>query len=64
MWWDPYPVGKGIEGFARKAALESMTVNGSPNSGGTSASGKLHRQICQNTRRMAFDHQLDYAATP
>lgn len=29
-----------------------------------SGSGKLHLLICQNTWRMAFDHQLDHVATP
>lgn len=56
MWLDPFPIGKGIEGFACEAIAES---NGAPQVG-----GKLHPLICQNTWRMAFDHQLDHVATP
>ncbi|MDX2043186.1 MAG: hypothetical protein SF097_18340 [Acidobacteriota bacterium] len=64
MWLDPFTIGKGIEGFACEPATESMTGNGAASSGGMSGSGKLHPLICQNTWRMAFDHQLDHAATP
>lgn len=64
MWLDPFTIGKGIEGFACEATGESATVNGAASSGGMSGSGKLHPMICQNTWRMAFDHQLDHASTP
>ncbi len=64
MWLDPFTIGKGIEGFACEATGESATGNGAASSGGMSGSGKLHPLICQNTWRMAFDHQLDHAATP
>lgn len=60
LWLDPFPIGKGIEGFAcpdkpESAALEQAALP---------AIGRLHPQICQQTWRLAFDHLLDYAATP
>ena len=64
MWLDPFPIGKGIEGFACEPAAESTAANSSSGSSASAGSGKIHPLICQNTWRMAFDHQLDYAATP
>lgn len=55
LWLDPFPIGKGIEGFACDPAAEPS---------GAPPSGKLHPLLCQNTWRMAFDHILDHAATP
>lgn len=58
MWLDPFPIGKGIEGFACEPTTDSTA------SGGTPQTNKIHPLICQNTWRMAFDHQLDHVATP
>ena len=55
LWLNPFSIGKGIEGFACEPATVATEASPTP---------KIHPLICQNTWRMAFDHQLDYAATP
>ena len=64
LWLDPFPVGKGVEGFACDAepSAFSTTSSGASLSGPTQ--GRLLPQLCQQTWRLAFDHVLDYAATP
>ncbi len=61
MWLDPFPIGKDVEGFTCDQSAETA-AGGAPQAGQTN--GKLHPLICQNTWRMAFDHQLDYVQTP
>lgn len=51
LWLDPFLIGQGIEGFQCKTPLEAATT-------------RLLPQLCEDTWRVSFDHQLDYAQTP